>query len=257
MAPSRCLPGDRHRLRPDRAGHGRRLLAREPGRRGAAGRDRRRRASGVASGCTSRSGSCSGCRSCSPSMPSAAGSSRRASWRTGSTSSSASSRRSSARSSSARTCSPPCRRCRRRGSRPGSGSINTMVFTHLPSNVLLILVPLMPTLPLAVAGPVAAVQPQPDGRADPAVVRDGRRGTGRTIRGRRRDRGRANDGRRDLAVVLERDDGQRRLCGPAVLSRGRPEDPVRPADVPRLPERPAARGAWRGPSRSLGRLASA
>jgi MFS family permease len=29
--------------------------------------------------------------------------------------------------------------------------INTMVATHLPSNVLLILVPLMPTLPLAVA----------------------------------------------------------------------------------------------------------
>ncbi len=31
------------------------------------------------------------------------------------------------------------------------GLLNTMVFTHLPSNVLLILVPLMPTLPLAVA----------------------------------------------------------------------------------------------------------
>jgi MFS family permease len=31
------------------------------------------------------------------------------------------------------------------------GLINTMVFTHLPSNALLILVPLMPTLPLAVA----------------------------------------------------------------------------------------------------------
>ncbi|MGZ9276257.1 MAG: MFS transporter [Candidatus Limnocylindrales bacterium] len=31
------------------------------------------------------------------------------------------------------------------------GLINTMVFTHLPSNVLLLLVPLMPTLPLAVA----------------------------------------------------------------------------------------------------------
>ena len=30
------------------------------------------------------------------------------------------------------------------------GLINTMVFTHIPSNVLLILVPLMPTLPLAV-----------------------------------------------------------------------------------------------------------
>jgi MFS family permease len=31
------------------------------------------------------------------------------------------------------------------------GLIETMVFTHLPSNVLLILVPLMPTLPLAIA----------------------------------------------------------------------------------------------------------
>jgi MFS family permease len=31
------------------------------------------------------------------------------------------------------------------------GLINTMVFTHIPSNVLLCLVPLMPTLPLAVA----------------------------------------------------------------------------------------------------------
>src|SRR5262249_31251812 len=31
------------------------------------------------------------------------------------------------------------------------GLVNTMVFTHLPSNVLLILVPLMPTLPLAIA----------------------------------------------------------------------------------------------------------
>jgi predicted MFS family arabinose efflux permease len=31
------------------------------------------------------------------------------------------------------------------------GLIETMVFTHLPSNVLLLLVPLMPTLPLAVA----------------------------------------------------------------------------------------------------------
>src|SRR5207237_5512153 len=31
------------------------------------------------------------------------------------------------------------------------GLIKTMVFTHLPSNILLILVPLMPNLPLAVA----------------------------------------------------------------------------------------------------------
>jgi MFS family permease len=31
------------------------------------------------------------------------------------------------------------------------GLVNTMVFTHLPSNILLILVPLMPNLPLAIA----------------------------------------------------------------------------------------------------------
>jgi hypothetical protein len=31
------------------------------------------------------------------------------------------------------------------------GLINTMVLTHVPSNVLLILVPLMPNLPLAIA----------------------------------------------------------------------------------------------------------
>jgi MFS family permease len=31
------------------------------------------------------------------------------------------------------------------------GLVNTMVFTHIPSNILLILVPLMPTLPLAIA----------------------------------------------------------------------------------------------------------
>src|SRR5262249_34940352 len=31
------------------------------------------------------------------------------------------------------------------------GLVRTMVFTHLPSNVLLILVPLMPNLPLAIA----------------------------------------------------------------------------------------------------------
>ena len=32
----------------------------------------------------------------------------------------------------------------------GFGLVRTMVFTHLPSNVLLILVPLMPSLPLAI-----------------------------------------------------------------------------------------------------------
>ena len=35
------------------------------------------------------------------------------------------------------------------------GLINTMVFTHIPSNILLILVPLMPTLPLAITALLA------------------------------------------------------------------------------------------------------
>ena len=55
-----------------------------------------------------------------------------------------------------------------------------MVVTHLPSNVLLILVPLMPTLPLAVARAAAAIQHQPDGRADQAVLHDGRGAPGGT-----------------------------------------------------------------------------
>ena len=58
---------------------------------------------------------------------------------------------SSGRSSSGRTCWPPSRRSRRRRIAARIGLINTMVFTHLPSNVLLILVPLMPNLPLAIA----------------------------------------------------------------------------------------------------------
>jgi predicted MFS family arabinose efflux permease len=35
------------------------------------------------------------------------------------------------------------------------GLINTMVFTHIPSNILLMLVPLMPNLPLAIAALLA------------------------------------------------------------------------------------------------------
>ena len=84
------------------------------------------------------------------------------------------------------------------------GLINTMVFTHLPSNVLLILVPLMPTLPLAVAVLLLRFSAQPDGRADAPVLRDGGRGSGRAIRRRGRHRRRADDRRGDLAVVLAR-----------------------------------------------------
>ena len=51
------------------------------------------------------------------------------------------------------------------------GLVRTMVVTHLPSNVLLILVPLMPNLALAVAA--HPIQHQPDGRSDETVLHDG------------------------------------------------------------------------------------
>ena len=123
------------------------------------------------------------------------------------------------------------------------GLINTMVFTHLPSNILLILVPLMPTLALAVTVLLLRFSAEPDGRPDAAVVRDRGRRPGRAVRGGRRDRGRADDRRGDLAVVLVGADGERGLRGPAVLSRGRLQDRLRPAAVPRVPERAPARGA--------------
>ncbi len=123
------------------------------------------------------------------------------------------------------------------------GLIRTMVFTHLPSNVLLILVPFMPTLELAVALLLDPVQHQPDGRADPAVVHDRRRRPRRALRGRRGHRDRPEPGRRRLAAdrraALPRH-GLRR--GP-VRHRRQHQDRVRPAPVSGVQQRAAARGA--------------
>ena len=113
------------------------------------------------------------------------------------------------------------------------GLLNTMVVTHLPSNVLLILVPLMPTLPLGDRGPAAAVQPQPDGRPDPPVVRDGRRRPGRALGRRGRYRHRPHDGCRALAVALIAAAGRAGPRGRPVLPGRRAEDRVRPPDLPR------------------------
>ena len=62
------------------------------------------------------------------------------------------------------------------------GLIRTMVATHLPSNILLILVPLMPTPAAGGAGAAGAVQHQSDGRADEAVLPHGRRESRRSDR---------------------------------------------------------------------------
>ena len=47
------------------------------------------------------------------------------------------------------------------------GLVRTMVFTHLPSNLLLILVPFMPTLRARGRRAAGALRHQPDGRARP------------------------------------------------------------------------------------------
>ena len=69
-----------------------------------------------------------------------------------------------------------------------------MVFTHLPSNVLLMLVPLMPTVELAILVLLARFQHQPDGRADAPELHDGGRRSRRALRRRGRHGHRADDG---------------------------------------------------------------
>ncbi len=53
------------------------------------------------------------------------------------------------------------------------GLINTMVFTHLPSNVLLVLIPFAPDLATAIGLLLAAQRAVANGRADPDLIRHG------------------------------------------------------------------------------------
>ena len=99
------------------------------------------------------------------------------------------------------------------------GLVRTMVFTHLPSNVLLILVPLMPTLPLAVGvllARFAISQMDVPTRQSytMAVV-----GPGRAVRGRGRDRDRAQPRRGGLAA-----DRRRRCCSASACIGGAVRD---------------------------------
>ena len=126
------------------------------------------------------------------------------------------------------------------------GLINTMVFTHLPSNVLLILVPFMPTLPLAVDLPARPLRPQPDGRPDAPVLRDGGRRSRRAIGRRGRHRDRPDDGCGDLTGALGPADRQRVVRGCAVRHRRQPQDRLRPAAVRGVPV-PARRRASASP----------
>ena len=122
------------------------------------------------------------------------------------------------------------------------GLIRTMVFTHIPSNLLLMLVPLMPNLSTAVGLLLVrssiSQMDVPTRQSYTMAVVDPRR----AFRGLRRDHDRPLRRRADFA------DAQRRAAGGAcaderaVLFCRRPEDRLRPAPLPRLQEPAAPRG---------------
>ena len=116
------------------------------------------------------------------------------------------------------------------------GLINTMVFTHIPSNVLLILVPLMPNLPLAIAVlllrfSISQMDVPTRQSYTMAVVSPEERSAAAGVTGIARTTGAA------LSPALA---GQLiavpALLGAPFLIAGQPEDHLRPAAVPELPE---------------------
>ena len=151
-------------------------------------------------------------RRCSRSTRSAAASSSRRSSPTGSAQRFDASRRHASAS-----CSSPSASCRprrsssRRGSRNGSGCCDTMVFTHLPSNVLLMSIAFAPTLAVAVALLLGADRALADGRADPPGLRDGARRPPRNAR-----RGRVHEHR-----PLRRPTDRPVLAGASAVDRAR------------------------------------
>ena len=122
------------------------------------------------------------------------------------------------------------------------GLVNTMVFTHLPSGLLLLTLPLAPNLGRGGGAVHPPRGPVGDGRADAPVLPDGDRagaparlGLGHVAaRARERARGRSRDRRR-------RDAG-RRAVG-AAGGRRADQDRLRPAAVARVPPHQGAGGA--------------
>ena len=117
-----------------------------------------------------------------------------------------------------------------------------MVFTHLPSNVLLILVPLMPTAPLAVALLLArfsiSQMDVPTRQSyTMAVVDPDERSAAAGVTGIARSVGAAVSP--SIAAPLMASVGARR---PAVRHRREPQDRLRPAALPELPGGSAAGG---------------
>ena len=123
------------------------------------------------------------------------------------------------------------------------GLIRTMVFTHLPSNILLILVPLMPTLPLAITMLLLRFSiSQMDVPARQSYIMSvvtpeeraaagGITGVARTTR------------RRHQSVLRRADVCAAVVDQPAVLHRRRAEDRLRPAALSSVRRCAGARGS--------------
>ena len=133
------------------------------------------------------------------------------------------------------------------------GLVRTMVFTHLPSNVLLILVPLMPTLPLAVLALLVRFSisqmdvPTRQSYTMAIVAPDERSAAA----GRHRDRAQPRGG--GLTADRRTAAHRVRVHRGAVRHRRVAQDRLRPAALPAVPGRSPARGARVG--RPAGRRA--
>ncbi len=124
------------------------------------------------------------------------------------------------------------------------GLINTMVFTHLPSNVLLILVPFMPTVELAIAVlllrfSISQMDVPTRQSYTMSVVDPDERSAAAGVTGIARTTGRRGQPEPGGAPV--RDPGPR---VPPVRDRGGPEDRLRPRPVAGVPFE--ARAVWSG-----------
>jgi MFS family permease len=121
------------------------------------------------------------------------------------------------------------------------GLLNTMVFTHLPSNFLILFVPLMPNLESAVTVLLLRHLPFTNGRADAPVVHDGCR---RCRRARRigRDSLRRPQRRRGAGAAIHGRHSSETDVGTAIFVGGWTEGCLRSLDLCRVSQCETAGG---------------
>ena len=122
------------------------------------------------------------------------------------------------------------------------GLVNTMVFTHIPSSICLILAAFSPNLHDRARPAARALGAVADGRADAHVLRHGGGHAARADRGRERDRGSAQPGIGDQPGLVRRA-AVDVVCSVAARHLRRAEDRLRRFAAVFVPPHQAARGA--------------